>query len=57
MDEFIILRSKGEKKLNKDIQKFREENPNYEIFNINVGGTEGSFMGTKTFYIIWRLKN
>jgi len=55
-EEFLIQRSKNEKKLNSDIQKFREEHPNYEIFNISASGTGGQYGGSIRFWIIWRLK-
>ncbi len=40
IEEFKTIQTK-ERRLNKDIQRFREENPNYEIFNVSVSGTGG----------------
>ena len=52
MDEFVITRSKNQKRLNRDIREFRIENPNYEIFNISGAYDSGS----TRFFVIWRLK-
>lgn len=51
MDEFKTMRPTKPKHLNEDIQQFRTENPNYEIFNISAGGDSGWLR------VIWRLKN
>ena len=53
MDEFIVTKSK-KNNLNKDIQEFRIENPNYEIFNISA--VAGGEMSHK-FWVIWRKIN
>ncbi len=45
IEEFKTIQTK-ERRLNKDIQRFREENPNYEIFNVSVSGTGGHLGGT-----------
>jgi len=57
MEEFIVSRSRNERKLNRDIAQFREYNPDYEVFNITASGTGGHMGGTIRFWIIWRLKN
>ena len=54
-DEFKILKCK-EKNLNKEIVKFRVENPNYEVFNITAFGTGGQAGGTLRYCVIWKLK-
>lgn len=56
-EEFLVQRSKNAQKLNKDIGKFREEHPNYEVFTISASGTGGQMGGTIRFWIIWRRKN
>ena len=53
MDEFIPMQTK-KKNLNKSIQEFRRENPNYEIFNITAQQSEA--VGVR-FWVIWKLKN
>ncbi|KKK44236.1 MAG: hypothetical protein Lokiarch_19790 [Candidatus Lokiarchaeum sp. GC14_75] len=55
MEEFKTLRT-TQKKLNKDIQKFRIENPNYEVYNITTSGTGGEMGGTIRFWVIWKRK-
>ncbi len=55
MEEFKTFRT-TRKKLNKDIQKFRIENPNYEVFNITASGTGGEMGGTIRFWVIWKKK-
>jgi len=39
--------------INKDIYKFRLENPDYEIFTITGGDVRG---GTLRYSVIWRMK-
>ncbi len=53
IEEFKVLVCK-KSKLNKDIAKFRIDNPNYEIYNISALGS-----GTNTTIrvgIIWKIK-
>ncbi len=53
IEEFKVLVCK-KSKLNKDIAKFRIENPNYEIYNISALGS-----GTNTTIrvgVIWKIK-
>jgi hypothetical protein len=45
------------RRLNKNIYKFRLENPDYEIFNISISGTGGQYGGSMHYSVIWRLKN
>ena len=55
IEEFKTLKTK-EGYLNRDIQRFRGENPNYEIFNVSISGTGGQYGGTHHYWVIWRLK-
>ena len=51
-EEFKIV-STTYKSINKDISKFRLENPDYEIFTISAGGIIG---GSQRYSVIWRMK-
>jgi len=53
MDEFIVISDIRKKKLNKKIQDFKIEYPNYKIFNISVyyDGGGGVRLG-----VIWKIK-
>lgn len=51
-EEFKIV-STTYKSINKDISKFRLENPDYEIFTISAGGIIG---GKQRYSVIWRMK-
>jgi len=53
MEEFEIIKCK-EKNLNKEIDVFRQEHPNYEIFTISAFGTGGAYGGTLRYCVIWR---
>lgn len=53
MDEFVAIKDIRRKKLNRDIQNFKIENPNYEIYNIS-GYYDGG--GGVRYSVIWRLK-
>jgi len=50
-EEFKVLKCK-ERVLNKEISKFRIENPNYELYTISAAD-----VGTGVrMFVIWRLK-
>ena len=51
-EEFQIV-STTYKSINKDISKFRLDNPDYEIFTITGGEMRG---GTLRYSVIWRIK-
>jgi hypothetical protein len=53
MDEFIPIKGIRGKKLNRNIQTFKVEHPNYEIYNIS-GYYDGG--GGVRYSIIWKLK-
>jgi len=55
MEEFKTLRT-TRKRLNKEIERFRIEHPQYEVYNISAAGTGGKMGGTIRFWVIWRLK-
>ena len=56
MDEFNVIDTK-KKNLNKTIQQFRKENPEYEIYNISTQRFDSLGFGGVRFWVIWRLKN
>ena len=54
-EEFRIQKIQKMKHVNSDITKFREENPNYEIYNMNVTNFGGGWTSTRV-WVIWRIK-
>ena len=54
-DEFVVINSK-EKLLNKTIQEFKTNNPDYDIYTISTQRFSAMGFGGVRFWIIWRLK-
>lgn len=57
MDEFIIEKPMSKKiSLNRDIEQFRIEHPEYEVYSITPITNNSMWKGKFDFLIIWRLK-
>ena len=54
-EEFLIQQTSW-KHLNRDVYKFRQEHPDYEVFTISISGTGGQMGGTLHYNVIWRMK-